>query len=166
MYNTASNYCIPFQPRWFINCIFTGTDCIRMVKYPIFIRTSRVGGKIKLGKNYSKPNFPVCSHPCVQIGKGFDLIWGTSFTENPLFEGPVLENWGPIGLLVQNSSITRHCSLPYNYSGQSLSWNRRLGRHLLPVRQRSHWLLLTKYIWCLAIVFFSLHDASRRLSKT
>lgn len=65
-----------------INRIFTGSDRVRTVKYQIFIRTAGIGGKIKLGKNYSKPNIPVCSHPWVQIVKGLDLSWGTCRSTN------------------------------------------------------------------------------------
>lgn len=155
-HTTASNDCVPFQPQWYMNHIFTETDCIRTVKYQIFIRTARVGGKIKSGKRYPKPNIPVCSHPWVQIGEGLHLSWGTcrstNITKNPLFEGWVLEYGGPMGLLVQNSNITWPYSLPYS-SGQSLSWNLGLVGPLLHVLKHSHWSLLKKkYIWHLAIV--------------
>ena len=143
-----------------MNHLFTGTGRIRTVKYQIFIRTAGVGGKIKSGKRCPKPYIPVCSHPWVQIGEGLDLSWGTwrstNFTKNPLFEGWVLQNWGPTGLLVQNSNITWHCSLACNYSGQSLSWNLGQAGRLLRLHQHSHWPLLKKYIWHLTIVFFPL----------
>ena len=100
----------------------TGSQ-ILTIKHETFMFTAGFLGNLTSGMSHPKPSIPLCTQAWVDMGQFDGFNWYVCRSSNIstqllLTDSYTIENWGPQGLLVRDSSRTWHgqiwnCFFPF-----------------------------------------------------